>query len=145
MITIKKIQKISTQDGHIVPIYRDWDFDVNSGYTPRMVYMTSLNPGVVKDIILHQKRSGYMTCIAGSISIEAMIDDKFQEFILDYDGSIDQIDLLMMEPDVPIKIRNLSSQTSIVLNCPDPSWHPDDQDTLKFKSWSDFTKWKQRD
>ena len=31
---------------------------------------------------------------------------------------------------VPIKIYNVSKNTSILINCPNPSWHPDDPDTI---------------
>ena len=145
MISIKNIQKMKTNDGHMLPVYRDWDIDTNCGHTPKMVYITSLFPGVEKDIILHERRSAYMTCIAGCVSLEAMINDQFENFILDFDGADDQVNLIIIPKNVPIKLRNLSKQTSIILNCPNPSWHPDDQDTIKFKSWSDFNKWKQKD
>lgn len=134
---VKKIQKIKTSDGSMIPIYREWDFDTNKHHQPKMVYATTLNPGINKDIILHERRSGYMTCIQGSVKVEIMNESAIEEVILDYENSENEINLLLIEPNVPIRICNNSSNVSIIINCPDPSWHPDNQDTLKFKNWSD--------
>ena len=51
----KEIQKITTKDGFMVPVYKDWDSEINEGYKPAMVYATYLNPGVEKDIIVHTR------------------------------------------------------------------------------------------
>jgi hypothetical protein len=135
---VKKIQKIKTNDGAMIPIYRDWDININKNHRPKMVYATTLNPGIDKDIILHERRSGYMTCIQGSVRVEILNNNIIEEVILDFDNSENEINLLLIEPNTPVKICNTSKGVSIIINCPDPSWHPDNEDTLKFKKWSDI-------
>lgn len=137
---IKKIQKIETIDGNMIPIYRDWDIDVNHQHQPKMVYATTLLPGVIKDIILHERRSAYMTCIQGSVKIELLVNGLLEEVVLDYENSENEINLLLISPGIPIKIHNMSDNLSIIINCPSPSWHADDPDTMKFKNWSDISQ-----
>lgn len=144
-LKLKKIQKIKTFDGHMIPIFRDWDHSVNEGHLPKMVYATTLERKVKKDIILHEKRTSYLTCIQGSVKIEFMEDNEIKEAILDATIYNDSIDLALISPNIPIQLENLTDETAIIINCPSPSWHPDDQDTIKFKSWSDFKQWKSKD
>jgi hypothetical protein len=144
-VKLKKIQKIKTSDGQMIPIFRDWDVETNEGHLPKMVYATTLLPGIKKDIILHQKRSSYMTCIQGSVKIEYMQDQQINDVVLDAECDDDWIDLVLFSPNIPIQIENTSEETAIIINCPSPSWHPDDQDTIKFKNWSEFRQWSQKD
>jgi len=137
---IKKIQKIETVDGNMIPIYRDWDHEINLYHQPKMVYATTLKPGVTKDIILHERRSAYMTCIQGSVKIELLVNNCLEEVVLDYENSKNEINLLLISPGIPIKIHNMSDDLSIIINCPDPAWHADDPDTIKFKNWSDISQ-----
>ena len=142
---IKRIQKIKTSDGNMIPIFRDWDFDINEGHVPKMVYATTLSPNIVKDIILHQRRSSYMTCIQGSVKIEYIIENEIREVFLNSEADDNWIDLILFSPNIPIKIENTSDKTAIIINCPSPSWHPDDQDTIKFKNWSEYRRWSPED
>lgn len=138
----KKIQKIKTDDGFMIPIYRDWDSQINEGHVPKMVYSTVLNPGVAKDIIYHERRTSYITCVFGEVVVETLENGVLDSSLMstfDYEC----VDLLIVGKSVPLRIIN-SSNTShaVVINCPSPSWHPDDQDTIKFKSWEEFKRWK---
>ena len=142
MIRQKKIQKIKTQDGFMIPVYRDWDKETNEGHIPKMVYTTVLNKGVEKDIILHRNRSAYMTCISGHVVVYAMIKNRIVSYNLKFENENDFINLLIIENNIPIKIKNLSNSESIVLNCPSPAWHPDNQDTIKFKTWEEYKIWE---
>ena len=141
---VKNIQKIKTNDGYMIPIYRDWDHAINDGHIPKMVYATTVDGKIRKDIILHQKRTSYMTCIQGIVKIEFMEDDIINTVLLNSEQD-KEITMVIIEPGVPIQIENLSDDRSIIVNCPSPSWHPDDQDTLKFKNWSEFKEWKMKD
>ena len=124
----------------MVPVYRDWDTTINEGHVPKMVYTTYLHPGVEKDIILHKKRKTYITCIYGNVKVTTYEEGKMQTSILNFSKAENLLDLLIIEPNIPIKIDNLSDHMSILLNCPTPSWHPDDEDTYKFKSWEEYDK-----
>lgn len=143
MIKSKKIQKIKTLDGHMIPIYRNWDHETNEGHEPKMVYATTLQPKVEKDIILHERRAAYMTCIQGVVELEAFVDGSTKLFLLNAkEDTNGHIDLLIVPANVPIKLSNKTNELAIVINCPSPSWHPDDPDTIKFKNWSEFKAWK---
>lgn len=141
---VKNIQKIKTVDGHMIPIYRDWDHSTNEGHKPQMVYATAVDPKIRKDIILHQKRTSYMTCIQGIVKIDLMKDDVISTVLLDAEKD-NEINMVIIEPGIPIQIENLGENRSIIINCPSPAWHPDDQDTLKFKDWREFKEWKLKD
>lgn len=134
MIKIKKIKKIKTADGYMVPLYKNWEHEINEGHVPEMVYTSYLLPGVKKDIILHKKRKTYIACIFGSVKVES----KEQIFNLNFENCENEISLLIADPGVPLKFENNSENTSIILNCPSPSWHPDDEDTYKYKNWKEY-------
>lgn len=135
---IKTIKKIQTKDGYMVPVYKNWDKITNEGHVPEMVYTSYLNPGVKKDIILHKNRKTYITCIFGKIKVETLENDKITEFLLDFDNKKDFINLLIIKPNIPICYTNMSENISILLNCPSPSWHPENEDTYKAKSWKEI-------
>lgn len=143
MIKSKKIQKIKTPDGHMIPIYRNWDSEINEGHEPKMIYATTIGPGIEKDIILHERRVAYMTCIQGDVELEAYVEDTIKTFLLSSkEDSNNTIDLVIIPANVPIKLSNRGQQLAVVINCPSPSWHPDNPDTIKFKNWSEFKTWK---
>lgn len=142
MLKLKKIQKIKTPDGHMIPIYRNWDHETNEGHEPKMVYATTIEPGIEKDIILHERRVAYMTCVQGVVELEAYVDNTTQLFTLNSEEVDGNIDLAIVPANVPIKLSNVGQTLAVVINCPSPSWHPTDPDTIKFKNWSEFKKWK---
>ena len=142
MISIKNIQKIKTNDGYMIPIYRNWDVEINEGHEPKMIYATTLEPEVEKDIILHERRTAYLTCIQGHVMLEALINGSLQNFDLNFENQDSFTNMLLISPNIPIKLFNKSKETSIIINCPSPSWHPEDQDTIKFQNWDEFKKWK---
>lgn len=137
----KEIQKITTKDGFMVPVYKDWDVETNEGYKPAMVYATYLNPGVEKDIIVHKQRTGYLACLFGAVRVEAYVNGQLEEHLLSFNDAKDKLDLLMVDPGTPLKFTNQLNQVSIILNCPSPAWHPDNEDTYKFTTWEEYLKW----
>lgn len=137
----KKIQKIKTPDGHMIPIFREWDEEVNEGHRPKMVYATTIEPGVTKDVIFHEKRTSYLTCIHGKVILECLEENQISSVVLD-SNETDFINLVIIPKSAPIRMINQEDKMAILINCPDPSWHPQDPDTIKFKSWKEFEEWK---
>ncbi len=121
----------------MVPIYRDWDTEINEGHVPRMVYATYLNKGVEKDIILHKNRKTYIACILGTVEVSSKSNNKERKVILSFEEE-EKINLLLADPGTPLKFKNIGNSTAILLNCPDPAWHPEDHDTYRFKDWSEI-------
>ena len=58
-----------TNDGHIngelSVVWRDWD-DIIKNY-PKMVYVSSINPGEIKGPHIHTKRTSHFVCIHGKV------------------------------------------------------------------------------
>jgi len=133
------LESIKTEDGELVPIYRDWD-PWHAGYIPQMAYITTLKPGVVKGPILHERRRGLMMAYSGEVEVECMIDGKISSFSL-----IDKNEnrkILLIPAGVPNKITNLSLDAeAIIINLPDRAWRPDDEDTIKFESWESYQEY----
>ena len=126
---------IETPDGTLVPVYKDWE-SWHSGYEVKMVYHTSIAPGVSKGPILHKKRRGMMSCIYGDVSVTCLVDGKLKTYRLS-EGEKKYI--LMIPKNIPNVITNNSdSKEALIMNLPDRSWHPDDEDTEKFSSWENF-------
>ena len=38
------LERFETKEGHMIPIYKDWESDLHGGHVPKMVYVTTLNP-----------------------------------------------------------------------------------------------------
>lgn len=130
-----QLQIIKTPDGVLTPIYKDWE-GWHEEYSVKMVYHTSIGPGISKGPILHERRSGMMSCISGDITVECMHKDKITKYNL---SEGDKKYVLVIPAGTPNKIINNSeTDAALILNLPDKAWHPDDEDTIKFKNWDEY-------
>lgn len=128
---------IKTPDGVLMPVYKDWE-EWHGGYEVKMVYCTTIAPNTSKGPILHEQRRGLMTCIQGDVSVTCLVDGVLQNFKLTDKA---KKYTLIIPKNMPNLITNHSTDTeAILLNLPDRSWHPEDQDTQKFLSWEDYFK-----
>ena len=79
-----KLEKHQTKDvkdqhvnGSLTVIWRDWDKILTE---PKMVYVSSVNPGEIKGPHLHTKRDSYFVCIKGKVVfIVKDLGGKFHE------------------------------------------------------------------
>lgn len=132
-LIVKRIDARPTEEGTMFPIFRDWD-SVIPGYSPKMVYATTLKPGFSKGPILHEKRSGYLTAIGGSTIVEYFDGSSIKEEILS--DNLGNCFVVMIPPGTPVRFRNDSIENeTVIINLPDIAWHPDNQDTEKFLDW----------
>ena len=84
-INYVKLEKHDTkniQDGHVngslTVIWRDWDKILE--VEPKMVYVSSVNPGEIKGPHLHTERDSYFICIRGKVVFIAKNNDgKYHE------------------------------------------------------------------
>ena len=64
-INLEKHETKNTVDQHVngslTVIWRDWDNIIK--HEPKMVYVSSVNPGEIKGPHTHSKRNGYFVCI----------------------------------------------------------------------------------
>ncbi len=137
---IFNIQKIKTKEGYMFPIYKNWETDLNESHQPKMVYVTTIEPFLEKDIILHEKRVSYITCIQGDVKLTMKVKDNIVDCSL-YDKENNCPNVVLIDKNIPIKLTNVGKENAIIVNCPSPSWHPDDEDTIKFKTWEEYDKW----
>jgi len=140
-----RLEKHSTKDiidqhvnGELTVIWRDWDdFMPNS---PKMIYITSVNPKEIKGPHLHLRRNSYFTCIHGKVVF--VIRNKngnYEEFL----SSSDEPNMICVPKNIPSAHLNLSNETSRILSIADISWKPDDNEmeNITFDDY-DWTKWQ---
>ena len=106
---------------------------------PKMVYVSSVNPGEVKGPHLHKKRISYFTCLHGKvIFILKNNDGSFFEI----ESSSENPILLKIPPGMPSAHINISNDVSRVLALADIAWKPNDNEmeNLDFDDY-DWKKW----
>ena len=69
---VKDLEKHQTKDvkdshinGRLDVIWRDWDKIIKNH--PKMIYVSSINPGEVKGPHIHKIRTSYLVCIHGKV------------------------------------------------------------------------------
>ena len=129
------LEKYETTEGALFPIYKDWD-DAHSNHIPKMIYVTTMNPLTEKGPILHLERNEFVTAITGVVDVEFLIDEKIVTYKL-CDNNSSQI--LKIPAGIPKKFINKSDEVATIINAPDRAWHPDNEDTYKFRSWDEYT------
>ena len=142
---IIKLEKHDTKDihdqhqnGSLTVVWRDWDKILIND--PKMVYISSVNPGEVKGPHLHKKRNSYFTCIHGKvIFILKNNDGTFSEI----ESSSENPILLKIPPGMPSAHINISDNVSRILALADVAWKPNDNemDNVTFDDY-DWKKWK---
>ena len=141
---IIKLEKHDTKDihdqhqnGSLTVVWRDWDkLLVNH---PKMVYVSSVNPGEVKGPHLHKKRISYFTCLHGKvIFILKNNDGSFSEI----ESSSENPILLKIPPGMPSAHINISDNVSRILVLADVAWKPNDNemDNVTFDNYN-WKKW----
>ena len=131
--------KEGNPNGFLVPLYNVHEAFFSPGKEPQQVYLTVVVPGEIKGPHLHFIRTGFFTCIRGSVRIVLKLPDG--TYRVHYSG--DRHDLLSVEipVGVPAALQNIGQEDAYVLNMPNPAWTPTMQDehTADFSDY-DFTR-----
>ena len=141
-LSLDKHQTKSISDEHVngslTVIWRDWD-DIIKNH-PKMVYVSSVNPGEIKGPHLHTKRNSYFTCIHGKV---VFIIKKNDGKYLEIESGDEKPTLVYVHKNYPSAHINLSDETSRVLTIADISWKPNDNEmeNVQFKNY-DWLKWE---
>ena len=144
-IRFVKLDKYDTkdiQDGHIngslTVIWRDWDEILE--VEPKMVYISSVNPGEIKGPHLHTERDSYFVCIRGKVIFIAKNNDGSYAEI---ESSEENPILIQIPKNHASAHINISDQTATILTLANPAWKPND-DEMKNISFDDYDwkKWK---
>ena len=130
-----ELDVIKTPEGFLTPVYKDWE-DWHAGYEVKMAYHTTIGPGISKGPILHERRKGMMSCISGEASVVCLVNGNLKTYkLVDEEKKF----ILLIPEGTPNMIINTSEEKeAMILNLPSKAWHPDDEDTIKFKSWEDY-------
>lgn len=144
-ITSTKLEKHETKDtldqhvnGSLTVVWRDWDEIIKNH--PKMIYVSSVNPGETKGPHLHTKRNSYFVCIHGKVVF----------IIRDNDGNYTEIEssednpvLIHVPKNCPSAHINTTNQVSRVLALADIAWRPNDNE-MQNVTFDDYVweKWK---
>ena len=125
-------------NGSLTVIWKNYDDLIKN--PPKMVYVSSVNPGETKGPHLHIKRSGYFTCIHGRVVfILKNLDGKYIEI----ESSTENGMMVFVPKNVASAHINLSNETSQILALADIAWREND-DEMKDVTFEDYNwkKWK---
>ena len=140
-----KLEKHDTKDiidshvnGSLTVIWRDWDtFMLNS---PKMIYVSSVNPNEIKGPHLHLRRNSYFTCIHGEVVFVVRNENgTYDEFF----SSPKEPNIICVPKNIQSAHLNLFDDISRVLTLADISWKPNDNE-MKNTTFDDYdwSKWK---
>ena len=125
-------------NGELTVVWRDWDGIVKN--EPKMIYVSSVNPGERKGPHTHTKRNSYFVCIHGEIVfIIQKKSGEYQEVRVKAETPV----LVFIPKNVPTAHINISDSISRVLTLADVSWKPNDNEmkNILFNDY-DWDKWK---
>jgi len=144
-ISSYNLEKHETKDvkdnhvnGSLTVLWRDWDLIIKN--PPKMIYVSSLNPGEIKGPHLHTKRSSYFTCIQGKVIF--IIKNLHGEYI-EIQSADDDPTMIYVPKGYPSAHVNLSKEISRVIALADISWRPNDNEmkNVVFEDY-DWKKWQ---
>ena len=124
-------------NGSLTVIWRDWDQILKN--TPKMAYVSSVEPGEIKGPHIHTKRNSYFTCIHGKVVF--ILQTNEGEF-LEIESSAENPVMVYVPKNMASAHVNLSDSTSTVLTLADLAWRPNDQEmkNTTFTNY-DWKKW----
>jgi len=128
-------------NGSLMVVWRDWDKIIE--LTPKMVYVSTVNPGEIKGPHLHKKRNSYFTCIHGKVVF--IIQDKTGSYI-EIESSSENPVMVNVPKNVSSAHVNISDGISRVLALADLAWKPNDNEmenvTFDNYNWQKWLKFK---
>ena len=142
VIQLEKHPTKNTSDGHdngsLTVVWRDWDNLIKQ--SPKMVYVSSVNPDEIKGPHLHLKRNSFFICIHGKVVfIIQESPGKYVEIISDAESPT----MIIIPKGIASSHVNLSDSVSHVLALADIAWKPNDNemvnvtfDDYEFKKWN---------
>ena len=124
-------------NGELTVVWRDWDNFIEN--YPKMVYISSVNPGEKKGPHLHTVRDSYFVCIRGKVVFIVKTQDGNYEEI---ESSEEHPTLVHVPKNTASAHVNLSNQISSVLTLASHSWKPNDNEmqNVTFEDY-DWKKW----
>jgi dTDP-4-dehydrorhamnose 3,5-epimerase len=125
-------------NGTLFVVWRDWDNILP--VEPKMIYVSSVNPGEIKGPHLHLKRDSYFVCIKGEVVFVAKdLQGKYHEIKSSEEDPV----LVQIPKNHPSAHINISDTISSVLVLASVAWRPNDNEMtdVSFDDY-DWSKWK---
>lgn len=141
-IKLNRYPTKDVEDGHIngtlTVIWRDWDNILE--VTPKMIYVSSVNPREIKGPHLHTKRDSYFVCIRGKVVFIAK--DKSGKYH-EIESSEEEPVLIQVPHEHASAHINITNEIATILTLANPAWRPND-DEMKNVAFDDYdwSKWK---
>jgi len=141
VIDLEKHQTKDIHDSHVngelTVIWRDWDKIIKN--EPKMIYVSSVNPGEIKGPHIHTKRNSYFVCVHGKV-VFILRDDKGK--YLEIESSEENPVMVHVPKNIASAHINSSDNVSRVLALADIAWRPNDNemDNVSFDDYN-WEKW----
>ncbi len=141
VIDLEKHQTKDINDSHVngelTVIWRDWDKIIKN--EPKMIYVSSVNPGEIKGPHIHTKRNSYFVCVHGKV-VFILRDDKGK--YLEIESSEENPVMVHVPKNIASAHINSSDNVSRVLALADIAWRPNDNemDNVSFDDYN-WEKW----
>ena len=137
--SIIELEKHATKDihdshtnGDLTVIWRDWDNIIKE--KPKMVYVSSVNPGEIKGPHLHKNRTSYFSCIHGKVVfIIQDNDENFEEIEVCAEKPV----LICVPNGVASAHVNIGKDQARILVLADIAWRPNDNEMINVE-FSDY-------
>ena len=118
-------------NGSLTVVWRDWDNIIKNH--PKMVYVSSINPGDIKGPHIHTKRESHFVCIHGKV----LFVIKYENEYLEIESSEENPIMVFVPKGVPSAHINISNGISKVLALADVAWKPNDNE-MKNITFDDY-------
>lgn len=127
-------------NGSLTVVWRDWDEILK--FHPKMVYVTSVNPGEKKGPHLHTIRHSYFVCIRGKV---LFIAKNREGKYLEIESSEENPTLISIPKGLSSAHINITDKVATVLTLANPAWRPNN-DEMKNVTYDDYDwdKWNRQ-
>jgi dTDP-4-dehydrorhamnose 3,5-epimerase len=140
-IHLEKHETKDVSDGHangsLTVVWRDWDNIIQN--PPKMIYVSTVNPGEIKGPHIHTKRISHFVCIEGKVVFIIRKNDGTYDEII---SSAEQPVMVNVPKNLASAHINLSNHDSRILALADIAWKPNDNEmeNTTFENY-DWKKW----
>jgi dTDP-4-dehydrorhamnose 3,5-epimerase len=117
-------KKSKETNGYVISLWKDWEKILP--YEPKQVYVNVCYPGQIKGPHLHKQRCGQFACIKGKGRFTVRYAENDYEYI-DVNADSNPC-IVVIPPGIPSSIKNTGDDLFVILNMPNPAWHPQNLD-----------------
>lgn len=111
-------------NGSLTVIWRDWDKIFHEH--PKMVYVSSINPGEIKGPHTHLKRDSYFSCIHGKVTFVIKSKNNYVEI----ESDSEHPNLIYVPKNMASAHVNNSQDIARVLVLANIAWKPNDNEMI---------------